>query len=74
MIACIKLPDERLIELSERANSRQQAQNKVIACQSEKAAELTQCFVDAEAAARQELLALQRELVDADAQARQDLQ
>ena len=72
--ACSKPPDERLIELGEQANARQQAQNEVIARQSEKTAQLTQGFVDAEAEARKELLQLQRELVDADAEARKDLQ
>ena len=67
-------PDERLIELSERANARQHAQNEVIARQSEKTTELTEGFVDAEAEARKELLQLQKELVDADAEARKDLQ
>lgn len=71
--ACSK-PDERLIELGEQANARQQAQNEVIARQSEKTTELTQGFVDAEAEARQELLELQKQLVNADAEARKDLQ
>ena len=72
--ACTKTQDERLIELSERANARQQAQNEVIARQSEKTAELTEGFVDAEAKARQELLQLQKQLVESDAEARKDLQ
>jgi hypothetical protein len=73
LTACSKPPDERLLKLSEQANSRQQAQNEVIARQSEKTAELSQGFIDAEAQARQELLQLQKQLVDADAEARKDL-
>jgi len=74
MIGCRQPTDERLIELGERANARQQAQNEVIARQSEKTAELSEGFIDAEAEARQELLQLQQQLVDADADARSDLQ
>jgi hypothetical protein len=67
-------PDERLIELGERANARQQAQNEVIAGHSAKTAELSQSFIDSEAQARQDLLELQQQLVDADAEARKDSQ
>jgi len=74
MIGCRQPTDERLIELGERANARQQAQNEVIARQSEKTAVLSEGFIDAEAQARQELLQLQQQLVDADADARSDLQ
>jgi hypothetical protein len=74
LIGCSKPPDERLVELSERANARQQAQNEVIARQTEKTAELSVGFIDAEAKARQELLALQQQIVDADAKSRADLQ
>jgi len=74
MIGCSQPTDERLIELGERANARQQAQNEVIARQSEKTAKLSEGFIDAEAEARQELLQLQQQLVDADADARSDLQ
>ena len=38
LIGCSKPPDERLVELSERANARQQAQNETIARQTEKTA------------------------------------
>ena len=74
LIGCSKPPDERLIELGERANARQQAQNETIARQSEKAAELSHGYIDAEAKARQELLALQQRVVDAEAKSREDLQ
>ena len=74
MIGCSKPPDERLIELGERANARQQAQNETIARQTETTAELSQGFIDAEAKARQELLVLQQQIVDADAQSRDDQQ
>lgn len=74
LIGCSKPPDERLVELSERANQRQQAQNETIARQTEKTAELSHGFIDAEAKARQELLALQQRIVDADANSREDLQ
>jgi hypothetical protein len=74
LIGCSKPPDERLVELSERANARQQAQNETIARQTEKTAELSQGFIDAEAQARQELIELQQQIVDADAQSREDLQ
>ena len=74
MIGCSKPPDERLIELGERANARQQAQNETIARQTERTAELSQGFIDAEAKARQELLALQQRVVDSEAKSREDLQ
>ena len=74
LVGCSKPPDERLIELGERANARQQAQNETIARQTEKTAELSQGFIDAETKARKELLALQQQIVDADAQSRADLQ
>ncbi len=74
LIGCSKPPDERLIELGERANARQQAQNETIARQTEKTAELSQGFIDAEAKARQELLTLQQQIVDAEAKSREDLQ
>ena len=64
LIGCSKPPDERLVELSEQANARQQAQNETIARQTEKTAELSHGFIDAEAKARQELLALQQQIVD----------
>ncbi|MCA9269416.1 MAG: hypothetical protein KDA41_13135, partial [Planctomycetales bacterium] len=65
---------DRLVELSERANARQQSQNEVIARQSENATELSRDFVAAEAHARQELLTLQQQVVDAEATSREDLQ
>ena len=74
LIGCSKPPDERLVELSERANARQQAQNETIARQTEKTAELSEGFIDAEAKARQELLTLQQQVVDAEAKSREDLQ
>jgi hypothetical protein len=74
LIGCSKPPDERLVELSEQANARQQAQNEVIARQTEKTAELSHGFIDAEAQARQQLLTLQQQIVDADAKSREDLQ
>jgi len=65
--------DERLIELSERASARQHAQNETIARQTDRMTELTQEFIEEEAAARQELLELQQQLADADAQNRREL-
>ena len=73
LIAACTKPDDRLIELGERANARQQAQNEVIARQNDKTAELSAGFIDAEAEARKELLQLQKVLVDTDAEARKDL-
>ena len=73
-IAGCSEPDERLVKLAEKSCERQAEQNQTIARQTEQATELSDNFIDAEKAARQELLKLQQQLVEADAAAREDLQ
>jgi len=73
LIGCSKPPDDRLVEVSERAAERQKAQNETIARQTEQTTKLSNDFIDAEGEARQDLLALQQQFVEADARARQEL-
>jgi flagellar biosynthesis GTPase FlhF len=71
---CDDKRDQRLAELSERANQRQQEQNRTIAEQSAKTTDLSRQYLEGEAKSRQEMTELQKQLIEAEANARQDLE
>lgn len=73
MVGCRDQPDERVERIMQESLARQVEQNQHIAEQSRSSAEAAQRVVEADAAARKEVLQLQRELVERDADGRHQL-
>lgn len=73
VLGCRDDPDERVERIMQESLARQAEQNEQIAQQSRSSAEAAQRVVEADAAARTEVLQLQRELVERDADGRRQL-
>ena len=65
--------DREAVEVARESMQRQAEQNKILSEQSQKNTQAADNFVRAEATARQELIAVQRQIVERDAQGRQEL-